>query len=153
MQSLQPCQPYADREASGKVLATWKDQAGWPACYLRLSGDWAGLGEMERQEELGWEVVVDWKMEHYSSLLSRSIPHPSRSIPHPHLCHGCMVGRGNFLLFDFGLSHGTCFGQQDACRGDVRENWNVIVWLGSLSLHFCYCSEKCVPWVATALSV
>lgn len=55
------------------------------------------------------------KLDMNSSLLSRSILHP-------HPCQSFMVDRGTSLPFDFGFSHGTCFGQWDIHRFNVRED-------------------------------
>ena len=58
---------------------------------------------------------------------------------------------GTSLSFDFGLSHGTCFGQWDIHRCNVREDWNVIAQLASslcasaIAVR-CVCPEQPLPF-------
>lgn len=44
------------------------------------------------------------------------------------ICCGLMVGTP--LPLDYGLSHVTCFSQQDVSRHNTGEAWNVLAQLG-----------------------
>lgn len=64
---------------------------------------------------VGWEVVGDREIECVSLFLSGSVLYDT-------IAMALWWAGGAFLTSDFGLSHGTYFGQWDACRRDVREN-------------------------------